>query len=287
MAFIANETVDKVSTQSIELLDGSCVTFEDDALSDRIRCDHPDASSSEELANRLLVEASVSGRGRVVLMASEEMGKGLLEEGFECEAQIPGFYKGEEDCWIMGAWPDEGRQELANPKQVARVMDILDAANPPTHRERVVTSAASVEDAAAIAELIGSVFDVYPTPSDDPAYIAEDIYSGTPYRVVRDGGKIVACASADLVEGALSAELTDCATRPSHRGQGLMSAILADLIIDLKALDFETAFTMARANQVGMNLVFQRLGFDLHGTMSQSCYIGSGLEDMNVWSQGL
>ena len=31
----------------------------------------------------------------------------------------------------------------------------------------------------------------------------------------------------------------------------------------------------------------RRLGFELCGTMAQSCRIGEGIEDMNVWSRAL
>ena len=47
------------------------------------------------------------------------------------------------------------------------------------------------------------------------------------------------------------------------------------------------AFTLARARIPGMNLAFQRLGFTHRGTMAQSCRIGDGIEDMNVWSRAL
>jgi putative beta-lysine N-acetyltransferase len=151
----------------------------------------------------------------------------------------------------------------------------------------VVTERAVAEDAAVIAELIGGTFDHYPTPSDDPAYIAQAIERGVPFRMVRDGGDVVACACADLVVEARTAELTDCATRPDARGRGYLQAILADLMGDLEALDYPTAFTLARATVPGVNIAFMRLGFALRGRMSQSCRIGTGLEDMNVWSRAL
>jgi hypothetical protein len=66
-----------------------------------------------------------------------------------------------------------------------------------------------------------------------------------------------------------------------------MQAILLDLMDDLRELKYPTAFTLARARIPGVNLAFHRLGFELCGTMSQSCRIGEGIEDMNVWSRSL
>src|SRR5690606_19040109 len=110
----------------------------------------------------------------------------------------------------------------------------------------------------------------YPTPSGDPDYLAEAIEDGIPFRIAEHHGEPVACASADLIRSARTAELTDCATRPEHRGRGLMQFILDDLLADLRALGYPTAFTLARAAIPGVNLAFQRLDFQLRGTMPQS-----------------
>ena len=66
-----------------------------------------------------------------------------------------------------------------------------------------------------------------------------------------------------------------------------MQAILSDLIRDLQRMEYRTAFTLARANIAGVNLAFERLSFTYSGIMTQSCRIGSGLEDMNIWTRTL
>ena len=261
------------------------VIITSDPFSDRIRCDHPTGVDGDELARQLLESAELQNRGRVVVMANAEISAGLRDEGFTCEATIQDFYNGEDECFVMGAWPDSRRRGLADRERVERVIEFVEQVPPDTSRALAVTARASTDDAEDVARLIGDTFDQYPTPSYDPSYIAADIERGTPYRIVRQGSEVVACASASLIEGAGAAELTDCATRPSSRGKGLMQSLLTALLDDLERLEFSTAFTMARANQVGMNIVFKRLGFDYNGTMAQSCRIGRGLEDMNVWSR--
>ena len=87
------------------------------------------------------------------------------------------------------------------------------------------------------------------------------------------------------MRGAKTAELTDCATDPAHRGRGYMQQILLGLVRDVDALGYPTVFTLARARVPGVNLAFQRLGFELRGRMAQSCRIGDGIEDMNIWSR--
>jgi putative beta-lysine N-acetyltransferase len=122
---------------------------------------------------------------------------------------------------------------------------------------------------------------------DDPAYVRKQLERGTPFRVVRRAGEVVACASADLVHGAKTAELTDVATAPSARGEGLAKACLAGLLDDLQALGFPTAYTLSRVAEPGINRAFARLGFVWRGSMRSSCRIGDGLEDMHVWSRAV
>ncbi len=216
----------------------------------------------------------------------ERLAPGFEATGFEAEGVLPGFYEGEEDCVALGYYVDDERGALAEPQAVEKVKAILDAkAGTTKPRPPVETTLAQTTDAPAIADLLADTFQQYPTPSGDPAYVAEAIAEGNPFRFVKVDGAIVACASADLVPEASTAELTDCATLPEHRGSGYMQAILMDLMDDLAERQYPTAFTLARARIPGVNLAFQRLGFELRGTMPRSCRIGGGIEDMNIWSR--
>lgn len=268
------------------------VQLQDDPYSDRIRCDHPrgfhgeiGAEQAAALGEALLEAAHEQGRGRVVVLAPAGVEAGLRTVGYAREGLLPGFYRGTEDCAVMGAYPDAERAELANPEPVAQVWALLEQRPPARQHEVVATRRAVVEDAPKLAALLADTFTHYPTPSGDPEYLAEAIEGGTPFRVAEYQGEPVACASADLIRAAQTAELTDCATRPEHRGRGLMQFILDDLLGDLRALGYPTAFTLARASVPGVNLAFARLGFELRGTMPQSCRIGEGIEDMNIWSR--
>lgn len=261
----------------------------DDVYSDRIRCDHPGSrSQGASLGQSLLAAAERLDRGRVVAFVRPMVEDGLKQVGFEREGLIPGFYGGEVACAVMGAYPDASRGDLAHPREVAEVKALLAAHDDaPTAHPRIETRRATVEDATAIAALLDETFAAYPTPSGDPEYVAAAIAEGTPFRFIEVNGQVVACASADLIPDARTAELTDCATRPTHRGRGLMQNVLLDLMDDVRALDYPTAFTLARARIPGVNLAFARLGFELHGTMRQSCRIGAGIEDMNILSRRL
>jgi len=256
------------------------VTASVDMYSDRLRCDHPDTEDGEALGLALRTKAAEWDRGRVVVLAEEQ--------GSEGEAVMPGFYQGEGDCVVLAYAPDELRAEVGYPADVQKVDALIRRGLPSsTVRPMVETELATPVDAPAIAELITDTFDQYPTPSGNPDYIAQAIREGTPFRLVRDEGEVVSCASADLIRDARTAELTDCATRPTARGNGYMQAILSDLMDDLRGMGYPTAFTLARARIPGVNLAFQRLSFEYRGRMTRSCRIGDGIEDMNVWSRWL
>lgn len=278
--------------EELSLASGTEVAISDDHFSDRIRCDHPlelsDLAEAEALGRELVREAKDRQRGRIVTFVPERLAPGLEASGFEAEGVMPGFYEGEEDCVALGYYLNDERGELAEPEAVAKVKAILEAkAGTTKPRPPVETILAETTDAPAIADLLADTFQQYPTPSGDPAYVAEAIADGNPFRFVKVAGEIVACASADLVPEAATAELTDCATLPEHRGNGYIQAILMDLMDDLAERQYPTAFTLARARIPGVNLAFQRLGFQLRGTMPQSCRIGGGIEDMNIWSRTL
>ncbi len=275
--------------RAVECSAGSTtVELVDDPYSDRLRCDHPGVDDAATLASLLKEQASAFGRQRVVTFVREEISPGLEDAGFCSEGVIPGFYRGEQDCEVMGWSQTDERLQPGDPKGAALTERILEEKRGSTSAHIAVpTERAEPEDAAEIAALLETTFAEYPTPSSDPEYIADSLESGTLFRVIRKNDRLAACASADLVPEAATAELTDCATRPECRGQGYMQAILRDLMDDLRAKNYPTAFTLARAVIPGVNIAFQRLGFEFQGRMAQSCRIGEGLEDMNIWSRRL
>lgn len=290
--FVPPESIESPGPDSIEKLectvDDEPVVVVNDPYSDRIRCDHPDVDSPRDLSKLLKSKAAEFDRDRVVALVDPATARGLEEAGFASEGLMPGFYRGEEACEVMGWAPHKSGLQEATPEANEHTSTILEQKRGTAGLHSVVdTELAELADAPAIAELLGETFNAYPTPSSDPEYVANEIAGGTPFRVVREDGQIAACASADIVHDARTAELTDCATRPECRGRGWMQAILRELMNDLRDRDFPTAFTLARASIPGVNIAFQRLGFKFRGRMARSCRIGDGLEDMNIWSRRL
>ena len=282
---------DKPVSQGIRRLElqmeSERVSFVDDPYSDRIRCDHPKTRNPRALGQTLFRLAHARRRGRIVVLSDFRFAKTLMIQGFKIEGIMPGFYQGRQDCAVLGAYPDASRQSLTNSLQTNEVLELVRNKPKKTNRKGAETRKAEIQDADSIANLLAFTFSQYPTPSGEPSYIRSMIEDGIPFRVVEIDGRVVACASADLVREAKTAELTDCASLPECRGKGFMQAILDDLMEDLRELGYPTAFTLARSSVAGVNVAFHRLGFEWRGTMPQSCRIGEGIEDMNIWSRYL
>jgi putative beta-lysine N-acetyltransferase len=285
----------RYKTLTLTLPGEETVDARDDAYSLRIRCDHPRTDDGEALGQALLGAAEAQRYDRVLVFADAALREGLERAGLAHEATMPGFYRGESDCVVLGKALSVDRGSLYDPEGVRQVQALIETKRNEAVRTRTLppTERATVDDAAAIAALVTATFPHYPTPTGVPDYVAQQIGEGVPFRVYREGaehgqrGAVVACASADLVREAETAELTDCATRPDQRGKGLMQALLSGLIDDLRGLSYPTAFTLARAREPGMNLAFLRLGFAYGGLLKRSCRIGDGMEDMTVWSRRL
>lgn len=289
-------------------LGNNIVQVIDDEHSDRVRCDHPNTSQGEAIAFFLTGAAHCLGRTKVLTMVEESLSKELLEQGFVLAGTMPNFYRGKKGCSVLTYNLDEGRHQKAHPKEYSKVEAIVndvDHLDDSVITERynylgdglfdeesepapdVKTILAMPSDAERLAHLIDLTFDDYPTPSHDPNYVRKQIESGVPFRFIEEDGVMVACASADLVPDALTAELTDCATLPEHRKKGYMMILLSDLMWDLEQRDYYTAFTYSRARVPGINILFKKLGFKFCGCVHKSCRIGDGLEDMNMWIRDL
>lgn len=226
--------------------------------------------------------------GKITAYALPGEGRLWAELGFRQEAVIRGFYPDSVDAHIWAAYPNPERETCAKTNEyeatvsVAASKETLDSLS---LAEGFECRVAQAEDASGIAELMEQIFPVYPSPISEHL-ISEQIRSeANLFRVVQDQAKeIVAVASAELDKERSSAEMTDCATRPEFRGQGFMAYLLDRLESDLLCrFGISDLYTIARAEEVGMNCVFSKLGYEYTGRLVNNCRMPTGWESMNVW----
>lgn len=257
------------------------ITVYQDFFSRRFRVDDYSGDIEDVIA---LIEKSILPWVEKLIVKSRPKDVHSFEErGYRMEAVIKKYFSGE-DMYFLTRYLSVSRQ--TNSKEAEEATLIRQLLN--TRPEAFPTPAqtceyATVNDAPALAELYQSSFSVYPTPVGDPDYVKKTMLEGTVYVVIREGGRLISAASAEINPQYSNAELTDCATTMEGRGKGHMRALLTELEKHLKARGINCLYTIARSESFAMNKVFYQLGYTFGGRMTNNCMIYSGLEDMNVW----
>jgi putative beta-lysine N-acetyltransferase len=243
-------------------------------------------SGLSALGEYLLSLARDEGYGKVLAEVREEDWERFLGRGFAPEGLIPGYFQGDV-AYLMAYYLDTERQASSRLEQENEVLEKVLEAEPLRAQgldPRFSLEPATEEDAPELAGLFRRVFITYPTPLHDAAYVAKLIQSREGvFRIVRDDGRLVSSAAAEVDWAKGNAEMTNCATLPDYRGEGLMASILADLEVEMSREGVGCLFSIARASSHGMNMVLQRLGYRYQGRLVNNCHIMGDFEDMNIW----
>lgn len=208
--------------------------------------------------------------------------------GFIDEARVPGMYQGSSAGYFMSKYLDAARAIPADAAQITTVLDCADkkqnAPSPPCSQP---IQRLSPDDAPALAKLYATVFQSYPFPVDNPDFICDSMQKDVVFFGAFNKKELVAAASAEMNTHWGCVEMTDFATLPETRGQGVASALLTHMEHAMKSYPMQTAYTIARAESFGMNIVFSRGGYTFGGTLHNNTQIGGKLESMNVWYKAL
>lgn len=238
------------------------------------------------LGEYLISLARRQGFGKILAESRETDWEQFLGRGFALEGIIPGYLAGETG-FFLSYFTDPDRQQSTRLEQENEILEaVLDAdLTDPVIDDRFAVVEATEADLPEMAELFALTFDTYPTPLHQPEYIRKLMRTEEAlFRLVRDEeGKLVSAAAAEVDWEQRHAEMTNCATLPECRGEGLMSAILADLEPVMRRRGVDCLFSLARASSFGMNMVLRRLGYRFRGRMINNCHICGDWEDMNVW----
>lgn len=231
---------------------------------------------------RLLNEHPFS---KVIVKSRQEDWKQFLSLGYQFEALFTGFFNGN-DAYSMAMFTENTRRTsdywIYEDETLQQVQEIPRSLDVPVASQYKIRKA-ETSDAIALANLYSSVFEIYPTPMNDPDYIQKLIQHDSIFYVAEYEGKIVSAASADINMTYHNAELTDCATLPEHRKKGLMKILIAKLECALKEKQIYCAYSIARSLSFGMNAVFHQRLYEYKGRFTKNCNIYNKLEDMNLW----
>ncbi|MFO7577255.1 MAG: putative beta-lysine N-acetyltransferase [Pelovirga sp.] len=211
--------------------------------------------------------------------------------GYQPEARIPSFYNGEVDGLFMARYAQPERRIDPDAEHVAQVLRVARDKAAEATDEGAASSAdcrlATPQDCEEMAGLYRRVFRSYPFPIHDPDYLSRTMNEQVVYAGVWHEGELAALASAEVDAAGGHAEMTDFATAPEHRGQGLANHLLRRLEGLFEESAIQTSYTIARATSYGMNITFAKSGYRFAGTLVKNTQISGGLESMNVWYKSL
>jgi putative beta-lysine N-acetyltransferase len=208
--------------------------------------------------------------------------------GFFLEAKIPRLYKNKEDGFFVSKFLNSDRLLQIETEQLYEFSKMLKEVKNQQEREQNQNNTYQVikldkshfEDISAIYR---EVFESYPFPIYDSAYILKSIDQGVQYFGIKAQGNMVALASAEVDKNEQNAEMTDFATLPQHRGKGMAVILLNEMEQEMKKQGIKTLYTIARLNSVGMNRTFLKMNYTFSGTLIKNTNIAGKIESMNVY----
>lgn len=260
-----------------------------DEISSRIRVDDY-RGNVVTMTKELEAFAKTDGYTKMIVRARHEHVAALLSRGYEMEGIYRGFYNGSDAFACTKYYSLDRRNSpfwLQENGILAEVLD-LPAKWTKTELEAGYQLRKAIEsDAPELAVLYGLTFPVYPTPLNEPEYVAKQIREGMLFQVIEHQGLIVSAAAAYINSELHHAEIADCATLPAYQKRGLMKILVDALEKELKAQRIYASFSHARALSFGMNATFHQLGYTYTGRLTQNCVIYDKLEDMSLWMKDL
>ncbi len=252
-----------------------------DPYNKRMRVD--ELEGDLEAGLRQLLRKAPGWAEKIILKARRDQVGYLLGQGWVQEAAIPGYFRGEDLFFLVYYLQAHRCRSDHTETEHAIVHRILELERKPVNPSGTIIRRSTVADAEKLAQLYKTVFAVYPTPMNDPAYLAKTMEGGTVYVHIEQDGRVLSAASAEVNRKFANAEMTDCATLASEQGKGYMALLLARLEEILVPEKITCLYTICRAQSFGMNKVFYNLGYQYGGCLINNCNIYSGLENMNVW----
>ncbi|MBM6619376.1 putative beta-lysine N-acetyltransferase [Bacillus sp. RD4P76] len=260
-----------------------------DHFNQRIRLDDYRGNLSL-IADKVIELASKHSYSKAILYSRREHVHCFVEKGFLLEAIFEGFFHGSHAYALTMYFESARKKSDSWLKEDKILQDVLSL--PVTKNQGNLPSGYKLRkgtpiDAEMLAGLYKEVFQVYPTPLNDPGYIKKIMKSNTVFYVIEKEGVLVSSASACIDYNYANAEISDCATLPEHRSHGLMKHLIVRLEKELISQKIFCAYSIARALSFGMNASLKQLGYKYKGRMMNNCYIYDKLEDMNVWVKDL
>ncbi len=257
---------------------------------DRIFLYHLDEADLPGITDRLRALAEDRGYSRIFARIPAPARDHFVARGYTSGACLPGLFRGRVDGYYMAKYLDAPGIDTAGIDEVLTVAreKARAGAVDPAIDAGFLAAPATPGDAPALASIYREVFETYPVPIHDPAYLAEEMQRNLRcFCILEPGGRIASVAAAEVDRAGKFAEMTGFATVPGYRGRGFAACLLRRLEEEMRLIGVKTAFAIARACSPPANITFARAGYTYAGTLPESVNICGSLEDMNFWYRTL
>lgn len=241
--------------------------------------------------HKLIDLARKSDYSKIFAKVPEYHSNMFLDADFEEEARIPEFYAGKVSAVMIGFYLNDDRAEESDLGKMNKILKI--ALEKKAVKSRCKLSddftlrGCTERDVNSMVDIYKTIFQSYPFPIYDPAYLLETMNSHVDYFGIEVNGRLVAISSAEMDRSSSSAEMTDFATLPEWRGNGFAQCLLFKMEQAMKKKGIKTVYTIARAMSAGMNVTFSKIGYQFGGRLKNNTNISGNIESMNVWYKRL
>ncbi len=272
-------------TDTIEKIDNSLIQH--GPVNSRVYLMKLSGQDLPDVAFKIDVLAQRQGYTKIFVKVPLQVKPLFAEIGYVQEASIPQFYEGQVDAVFLAKYLDPERQIDPDQRQIDDILALAaeksTAPTPPQPADGIDIRIASEDDVDTLAAVYREVFESYPFPIHDPAYLRETMRSHVRYFCAVESGRIIAVSSAEMDRTAQNVEMTDFATLPDCRGKSIARRLLAVMEDHMRDDGMKTFYTIARALSAGMNVTFARCGYTFGGTLVNNTNICGKIESMNVW----
>ncbi|MDT8390670.1 MAG: putative beta-lysine N-acetyltransferase [Lentisphaeria bacterium] len=263
-------------------------TIQHGKFNDRIYLMKLNPDGAENVPEKLIGMAQSMKYSKIFAKSGQRQLPVFIDQEFTVEAVIPGYFKGQEDLFMVCYYLREDRGIETRAKEYERVLNVAKskAHEPPrqkNERSAFTIRACDAGDIPQMADIYRQVFPSYPFPIHDPDYLQKTMTGNVDYYCVESHGDILALSSAEVDHTAKSAEMTDFATLPENRKKRLAGRLLSVMETETAKKGIKTFYTIARAISYGMNITFARDGYMFGGRLKNNTNISGDIESMNIW----
>lgn len=261
-----------------------------DYYNKRLKIVDYEATDYTAMLKKLAWLADSNGFDKIFIKTTQDDFQKFLSHGYVLEGILRYYFKGT-DAYVVSRFSSTQRAQSEVIIDEAKLIEEIIYSSAPAKEKKLDPKIriidAKEENIPQLVYIYRNVFETYPSPLTNPDYIKAVMKKNVFFKLALDGDTPIAAASGEVSFKHSNVEMTDCATIPTAQGKGIMQFILQELEKEMKEKQIKTAYTLARANSIGMNKSFFRLNYEYSGRLVKNCDIFGQFEDLNIWVKRL